>query len=247
MTSILGIIPSRHSSTRFPSKPLVNINGKTMVQRVYEQAKKAKLLVDVIVATDNEKIYNHIISFGGKVVMTGVNTASGTDRCAEVIAKLDENYDFVINIQGDEPFIHPEQIDELASVLKPGVELATLAMKTNKLDDILNRNIVKVVLNAKNEALYFSRSPVPYIRNYVQAEWGLNHDFLRHVGIYAYRVDVLNKFGSLIPSSLELAESLEQLRWLENGYKMKVEQTQYESFGIDTPEDLEKILKSINE
>ncbi len=247
MTSILGIIPSRYSSTRFPSKPLVNINGKTMVQRVYEQAKKAKLLVDVIVATDNEKIYNHIISFGGKVVMTGVNTASGTDRCAEVIAKLDENYDFVINIQGDEPFIHPEQIDELASVLKPGVELATLAMKTNKLDDILNRNIVKVVLNAKNEALYFSRSPVPYIRNYVQAEWGLNHDFLRHVGIYAYRVDVLNKFGSLIPSSLELAESLEQLRWLENGYKMKVEQTQYESFGIDTPEDLEKILKSINE
>jgi len=245
MSSILGIIPSRYSSTRFPGKPLVDIDGKTMVQRVYEQAKAAKLLADVIVATDNEAIYNHIVSFGGKVVMTGVNTASGTDRCAEVIAKIEEKYDFVINIQGDEPFIHPEQIDELASVLKPGVELATLVMKTNNIEDILNKNIVKVVLNAKSEALYFSRSPIPYLRNYNEADWGQNHDFLRHVGIYAYGVDVLNKYSTLIPSSLEKAESLEQLRWLENGYKMSTKETNYQSYGIDTPQDLLNVLNII--
>ncbi|MFN0049400.1 MAG: 3-deoxy-manno-octulosonate cytidylyltransferase [Cytophagales bacterium] len=242
MAPILGIIPSRFGSTRFPAKALAEINGKSMVQRVYEQSKKSTLLTDVVVATDHLQIYEHVLSFGGKVVMTDEKHASGTDRCAEAFTKLNENFDFVINIQGDEPFIKPEQIDELASILVSNIELATLVLKINDNEAIQSANTVKVAINTKNEALYFSRNPIPFVRNFSKNEWGQHQTFLRHIGIYAYRADILMKVTNLSTSSLELAESLEQLRWLENGYKITVKETKYESFGIDTPEDLEKIL-----
>ncbi len=242
MASILGIIPSRFGSTRFPAKALADINGKTMVERVYEQAKKSSLLTDVIVATDHPKIYDQIKKTGGEVMMTSESHQSGTDRCAEVAAKTNKKYDFVINIQGDEPFIQPEQIDLLASLLLSDVELATLVIPTSDPELIFNPNTVKVVKNTREEAMYFSRNPIPFIRNFPQNQWTDQCVFLRHVGIYAYRTDVLEKIAGLKPSSLELFESLEQLRWIENGYRIKVKETPYESYGIDTPEDLERIL-----
>lgn len=245
MTKILGIIPSRYGSTRFPAKALADINGKTMVERVYEQACKATSLTEVVVATDHEKIFSHVQSIGGKVVMTKESHPSGTDRCAEVLNNMTENYDFVINIQGDEPFIKPEQINLLASVLSDDVELATLVIETQKDDEIFNPNTVKVAVNSNSEALYFSRSPIPFVRNFPQNEWTKHHKFYRHVGIYAYRTDILHKITMLQPSGLEQTESLEQLRWLENGYKIKVQKTPFDSHGIDTPQDLQRILEAM--
>lgn len=244
---ILGIIPSRYGSTRFPAKALADINGKSMVQRVYEQAKKSNSLTEVIVATDHQLIFDHVMEFGGNVMMTDTQHLSGTDRCAEVLSKVNTQFDFVINIQGDEPFIHPEQIDELASVLEKNIELATLVLKTQDNEAIQSVNTVKVVTNTQNEALYFSRNPIPFVRNFPKATWGENHIFLRHIGIYAYRTDILKEITKLKPSILELTESLEQLRWLENGLKIKIQETKYESFGIDTPKDLKLVLEKIKE
>lgn len=243
---ILGIIPSRYASTRFPAKALVDIQGKSMVQRVYEQALKSTLLFKVVVSTDHEKILDHVREFGGNVVMTNINHQSGTDRCKETLDQLNDDYDFVINIQGDEPFIHPEQIDLLASCLEKDTELATLIIKSKKDENIFNPNTVKVVLNSKSEAIYFSRHPIPFIRNYGQDQWTEHFSYYRHIGIYAYRTDILEKITDLKQSPLELAESLEQLRWIENGYKIKVQVTEHESFGIDSPEDLNNILKKIS-
>lgn len=241
MTKILGVIPARYASTRFPAKALADINGKSMVQRVYEQAKKAKQVAKVVVATDHEAIFNHVQSFGGEVVMTSTEHLSGTDRCMEAMNLCGGEYGYVINIQGDEPFIKPEQIDLLASLLDGVTELATLIIPTK--EDLQNPNAVKVVMNKQMEAIYFSRHPLPYLRNYPLEEWPLHFNYYRHIGIYAYRTDVLAAITKLPPSPLELAESLEQLRWIENGYKIKVKVTEWESHGIDTPADLERVLK----
>ncbi len=240
--NIVGIIPARFASTRFPGKPLIDIAGKTMIQRVYEQSKRSKSLTEVVVATDDERIAAHVKSWGGNVVMTNEQHQSGTDRCFEAIEKFDINADVVINIQGDEPFIHPEQIDLVTSCFSSKeVELATLVKKITNTEELFNPNTPKVLLNSKKEAIYFSRQTIPYIRGKKQEEWLGSHTFYKHIGIYAYRTDVLATITQLKQSELELAEALEQLRWIENGYKIKVEITDYESVAIDTPDDLKKL------
>lgn len=239
---ILGIIPSRFGSTRFPGKSLVDIAGKSMVRRVYEQASKAISLSKIIVATDHEDIVKEVKSFDGNVCMTSSDHQSGTDRCNEVLSSEVEGFDYVINIQGDEPFIEPAQIDDLASCLDHKTQLATLIKKVNHQADLFNPNVVKVVINFEHEALYFSRHPIPYLRGKSEDLWLTDFSFFKHIGIYAYRKDVLSAITKLPLSSLEKAESLEQLRWLENGYRIKVKETKVENYGIDTPEDLERVL-----
>jgi 3-deoxy-manno-octulosonate cytidylyltransferase (CMP-KDO synthetase) len=247
----IGIIPARYASSRFPGKALVDINGKTMVNRVYEQAQKATSLSKVIVATDDERIFNHVTDFGGEVVMTSSSHQSGTDRCQEAIQIITQEesgteIDYIVNIQGDEPFILPRQIDLLTSLLNGSTELATLAKQIDTSADLFDANVVKVVLNSygsptQHEALYFSRHPIPYQRNQAPENWLEHHVYFRHIGLYAYRADVLAEITRLKPSRLELAESLEQLRWLENGYRIRVIETDLDSHGIDTPGDLEKV------
>ncbi len=239
---ILGIIPARYASTRFPAKPLAMIEGKSMINRVYEQASNSKSLSKVIVATDHELISEHVKAFGGDVCFTSSHHASGTDRCQEVKASLTENYDYVINIQGDEPFIAPEQIDLLASVLDGETELATLIKKIDSQEQLINPNNVRVVFNIDKEAIYFSRATIPYLRSVPIDQWLQHHSYFKHIGMYAYRADILKKITSLEISSLEKAESLEQLRWIENGLKIKVVETELETMGIDTPEDLVKAI-----
>lgn len=240
---IVGIIPARYASTRFPGKPLIVIDGKTMLQRVYEQAVKSRLLSKVVVATDDDRIYDHVKNFGGHVVMTATHHPSGTDRCLDALQQLSEPYDYVINIQGDEPFIEPEQIDELAAVLQDGTtELATQMIAVDDHDILFDKGEVKIVLNTNNEALYFSRMVIPFIKGVDEKEWHTHHRYYRHVGMYAYRADVLKKVAALPVSGLEKAESLEQLRWIENGCRIKCVLTKYESHCIDTPEDVEKVL-----
>ena len=241
---ILGIIPARYASTRFPGKPLVDVNGKPMIQRVYEQAKKCKSFSEVVVATDDKQIEGAVKKFKGKVVMTSHKHESGTDRCYEALTKTGGKYDAVINIQGDEPFIHPEQISKIANCFKDkNVQLATLVMKLDNLNELTNPNTVKVIVSKKKEALYFSRTAIPYYRGKDFAGWLKMHTYYKHVGIYGYRTDILGEVTKLERSSLEIAESLEQLRWLENGYKIAVEFTDLESHSIDTPEDLNNALK----
>jgi 3-deoxy-manno-octulosonate cytidylyltransferase (CMP-KDO synthetase) len=238
---ILGIIPARYASTRFPAKALADIKGKSMVRRVYEQASKALSLSKVVVATDHEKIFDHVKAFG-EVVMTSAAHESGTDRCFEALQQLKEEYDYVINIQGDEPYIKPEQIDLLASCLASSdVELATLVKKITDKETLFNPNTPKVIFNKEKEAIYFSRQTIPYLRGIPPDEWLEKKDFYKHIGIYAYRADILKKITQFKISDLEKAEALEQLRWLENGLKIKIAVTEFESIGIDTPEDLEKI------
>ncbi|HRZ96503.1 MAG TPA: 3-deoxy-manno-octulosonate cytidylyltransferase [Paludibacter sp.] len=237
-----AIIPARYASTRFAGKPLVNIGGKTMIQRVYEQVSKA--LKDVYVATDDQRIYDEVVSFGGKVIMTSDQHRSGTDRCFEALTKLPEKFDVVVNVQGDEPFIQPEQIEELKKCFDDEkTEIATLVKIITEKDGeivLFNPNVPKVVIDNQNNALYFSRSPIPYYRGSEQTEWLSQHVYYKHIGIYAYRSEVLSQITALPQSKLEIAESLEQLRWLENGFRIKVGFTTVETVGIDTPEDLEK-------
>lgn len=238
-----GIIPARFASTRFPGKPLVDIGGKSMIQRVYEQV--SKVLNDVYVATDDERIYDAVVAFGGKVIMTSDQHRSGTDRCYEAYTKLPAEFDVIINIQGDEPFIQPSQIEALKMCFEDETtQIATLVkpIAVSETDSLLfNPNSPKVVLDKNNCALYFSRSPIPYRRGAEEKDWASLHTYYKHIGIYAYRTQVLAEITSLEPSILEMAESLEQLRWLENGYKIKVGFTDVETVGIDTPEDLEKV------
>ncbi|MBX2898099.1 MAG: 3-deoxy-manno-octulosonate cytidylyltransferase [Cyclobacteriaceae bacterium] len=236
---ILGIIPARYASTRFPGKPLALIGGVPMIQRVYAQALKAPALHRVIVATDNQEILDCVRTFGGTACLTAETHASGTDRCYEVFSQQTEPYDYVINIQGDEPFINPEQIELLAALLDGETELATLVKKITDQQQLINPNVVKAVLNNKSEALYFSRSPIPFWRG-PETNWTQHHLYYKHIGLYAYRADVLQQITRLQVSALEKAESLEQLRWLENGFKIKTAETQLETLGIDTPEDLER-------
>ncbi len=238
----LGIIPSRYASTRFPGKPLIEIDGKTMVQRVYEQAKKATALTDVFVATDDERIFNHITSFGGNVVMTASSHESGTDRCAEVLKRLGNNYDVVINIQGDEPYINPQQINQLCACFDDkATDIATLIKQIKTEEELFNPNRPKVDIDKNNFAKMFSRKTIPELPNTPKENWLNNHKFYKHIGIYGYRANVLTEITKLAPSPLEIEERLEQLRWLENGYKIKVAVTSFEAIAIDTPEDLEKI------
>ncbi len=237
--NILGIIPARYASSRFPAKPLADLGGQSMIKRVYQQAKKCEELSQVIVATDHSIIFDHVNDFGGAVCMTSDLHPSGTDRCYEVLSKQATRYDYVINIQGDEPFIAPQQIELLASMLDGKTELATLIKRLESQEQLLNPNLVKVIFNKHHEALYFSRSPIPYWRG-KETDWVHQHHYYKHIGLYAYRTDILEKITQLKPSTLERAESLEQLRWLENGYKIKVAETSLETVGIDTPEDLEQ-------
>jgi 3-deoxy-manno-octulosonate cytidylyltransferase (CMP-KDO synthetase) len=213
-----------------------------MIQRVYEQAAKSSLK-KIVVATDDKRIYDHVIQFGGEAVMTSPDHPSGTDRCWEAVQQFNESYQYVINIQGDEPLIDPKQIDELVAILKDGTtELATQMIKIDSHELLFNTGEVKIVLNTNNEVLYFSRSVIPFIKDIDEKEWHLHHDYYRHVGMYAYRTDILSKLTSLPVSPLEKAESLEQLRWLENGFKIKCVTTTFESHCIDTLEDLQRIL-----
>ena len=244
MMKFIGIIPARYASTRFPGKPLADMNGKPMIQRVYEQVKD--VLDSVCVATDDIRIENAVKAFGGQVVMTSDQHRSGTDRCYEAYQKIGEGYDVIVNIQGDEPFIHPEQIQTIKTCFADAnTQIATLVKPFRSDDDfessLFNPNSPKVVLNKNNEAMYFSRS-IPYIRGKKYTEWLPSHTFYKHIGLYAYRAQVLKEITQLPQSALELAESLEQLRWLENGYKIKVGITEQETIGIDTPEDMEKAL-----
>jgi len=240
---LTGIIPARYASTRFPGKPLAIINGKPMIQRVYEQASLA--LDELYVATDDQRIHDAVLSFGGRSVMTSAGHQSGTDRCAEAAVKIgsvkDPETDVVINIQGDEPFIRPEQIELLISCFADkSVEIATLVRKAEPGEDITNPNHPKVVLDLSGNAIYFSRSVIPYIRDAEMSEWTRIHTYFKHIGLYAYRTGTLNRLTLLSSSSLEKAESLEQNRWLENGYKIRTAVTRWESVCIDTPGDLEK-------
>lgn len=240
---ILGVIPARFASTRFPAKPLADLGGKSMIERVYQQAKKSKSLSRVVVATDHSKIFDHVKSFGGEVLMTAEHHPSGTDRVREALHLCGQHFDYVINVQGDEPFIAPEQIDLLASLLDGNTELATLIKKIDDHEQLFNPNVVKAIRNQQSEAIYFSRSPIPHMRNQPESEWLKHHTFFKHIGLYAYRSDVLSNITQLPISSLERAESLEQLRWIENGYTIKVAETNLETIGIDTPEDLTKALQ----
>ena len=240
---ILGVIPARYASTRFPGKPLIDIQGKSMIQRVYEQAKKAHKLTDVVVATDDDRIFNHVKSFGGKAVMTLPNHPSGTDRCYEVLKNMGKEFTYVINIQGDEPFIDPSQIDLLAQVCDEKTELATLMIPVDSHEVLFDTGEVKITMNNNHEALYFSREVIPHIKGVDKKEWHKHYQYYRHVGMYAYRADVLKQVTTLVPSELEKAESLEQLRWLENGFKIKLAVTDFDSHCIDTPEDVEKVLR----
>lgn len=241
----IGIIPARYASTRFPGKPLADMNGKPMIQRVYEQVKDS--LDAICVATDDSRIEQAVKAFGGQVVMTSDKHRSGTDRCYEAYQKIGQGFDVIVNIQGDEPFIHPEQIQALKDCfVYEDTQIATLVKPFHADDDfertLFNPNSPKVVLNKNHEAMYFSRSIIPYIRGKEYTEWLSSHVFYKHIGLYAYQAQVLKEITQLSQSPLELAESLEQLRWIENGYKIKVGITEQETIGIDTPEDMEKAL-----
>jgi 3-deoxy-manno-octulosonate cytidylyltransferase (CMP-KDO synthetase) len=240
-----AIIPARYASSRFPGKPLVMIAGKTMIRRVYEQSQKSVGLV--YVATDDERIYNSVKDFGGNAIMTSSSHLSGTDRCAEAAVLISDStgirIDVVLNIQGDEPFIRPEQIDLLKSCFKDKkTEIATLVRKTLPGEDIFNPNHPKVILDSEGNAIYFSRSVIPFYRDSEPAEWSGKHAFLKHIGLYGYSTGALEKITKLPRSPLEVAESLEQNRWLENGFRIKTAMTEWESVSIDTPEDLKKAV-----
>ena len=241
--NFIGIIPARYQSSRFPGKPLAKIKNKPMIQWVYENASKA--LPYVCVATDDDRIFDAVKDFGGEVVKTLPTHQSGTDRCAEAALKIAKNrpVDIVVNIQGDEPFVKPEQIELIKLCFESETEIATLVKKIDSEEELFNPNRPKVVLDKNDSALYFSRSPIPYFRGEENKNWVKKHTFWSHIGMYAFKADVLQKITQLEQGKLELAESLEQLRWLENGYKIKTAETTSATIGIDTPEDLEAALQ----
>ncbi len=247
MMKILGIIPARYDSTRFPGKPLIDIQGKSMIQRVYERAKESEQLSRVVVATDDARIFEHVQWFGGEVIMTSKDHQSGTDRCVEAFHLMDEEFDAVINIQGDEPVIKPCQLNLLAFCFNDDdCEIATLAVKIKTNDILFDASKIKVVLDNNHHGIYFSRHPIPYQQRPAE-EWLANHEYLKHVGIYGFRTDILKEVGRLPQSTLEKAESLEQLRWLENGYKIQVKLTEFDSISVDIPKDLDRVLEILNE
>ena len=235
----IGLIPARYASTRFPGKPLALLNGKPVIQHVYEQV--AKVLDAVYVATDDERIYNKVLAFGGKAVMTSTEHHSGTDRIEEALEKVGGDFDVVVNIQGDEPFIAQSQIEKLCQCfVDKATQIATLGKPFECIEAAENPNSPKIVVDNRGYALYFSRSIIPFVRGTERQDWLSKYPFLKHLGIYAYRTNVLKEITKLPQSSLELAESLEQLRWLQNGYRIKVGLTDVETVGIDTPDDLQR-------
>ncbi|SEK95651.1 3-deoxy-manno-octulosonate cytidylyltransferase [Parapedobacter koreensis] len=243
-TKTIGIIPARYASSRFPGKPLVDIAGKSMIQRVYEQAIQSHSLDQVVVATDDDRIFSHVDSFGGNVLMTADTHQSGTDRCAEVLAVYSD-FEVAINIQGDEPYIDPAQIDLLVSCFEnTNVQIATLIKRISTVEELFNTGIPKVVVNHNGRAIYFSRQTIPFQRNAPSQDWLHLHPYYKHIGIYGYRAATLAELTKLPISSLERAEALEQLRWIENGYLIQTAETTAETIAVDTPEDLER-LKAI--
>ncbi len=243
-----GIIPARYASSRFPGKPLALLGGKPVIQRVYEQV--ASVLDDAYVATDDERIFSTVVSFGGKAVMTRADHKSGTDRIEEAVEKLGCTADVIVNVQGDEPFIQRSQIETVCRCFDaPATQIATLGKPFESMEAVLNPNSPKIVVDNNGHAMYFSRSVIPFVRGVEQADWLAHYPFLKHIGLYAYRREVLAELTKLPQSSLEKAESLEQLRWLQNGYRIKVGLTDIETVGIDTPADLERaeaILSAAN-
>ncbi|TXC78948.1 3-deoxy-manno-octulosonate cytidylyltransferase [Luteibaculum oceani] len=232
----LTVIPARYASTRFPGKPLVLIDGVSMIERVYRQVQKSKKSNAIIVATDDERILNHVKDFGGEAMLTNANHPSGTDRCFEVYDYLNADFDLLVNVQGDEPKLAPEAIDSLIDFMEQNpMPIGTLARKANEPSEYQNSNTVKVVFNKQQQALYFSRSPIPFYRDKASSE------FYQHIGIYAFKKEVIEELRKLQPSKLEQNESLEQLRWLDNSFNIGVELTTYRSQGIDTPEDINKL------
>ena len=239
MTKFIAIIPARYASTRFPGKPLAILAGKPVIQRVYEQV--AGLLDEAYVATDDQRIYDTVIGFKGKAVMTRADHQSGTDRIEEALEKIGGDFDVVVNVQGDEPFIQQSQIRTLCACFDdPATQIATLGKPFSTIEAIENPNSPKIVVDNRGYAMYFSRSIIPFVRGIEKSEWLDKYPFLKHLGIYAYRSNILREITQLPQSSLEKAESLEQLRWLQNGYRIKVGITDVETVGIDTPEDLQK-------
>ena len=242
---ILGIIPARFDSTRFPGKPLIDLAGKTMIERVYTQVKKSNALSDVVVATDDKRIFDTVKAFKGEAILTSRKHQSGTDRCAEVSKKI-VGYDVIINIQGDEPLIDPKQINLVANCFNDiETELATLVKKIEKKEELFNYNTPKVLLNKKSEAIYFSRQVIPYLKNIAPDDFLNRYTFYKHIGIYGYRTTTLGIISKLKVSNLEKAEMLEQLRWIENGFKIKAAITKTESLAIDIPADVEAVLKAL--
>ena len=241
----MAIIPARYASTRFPGKPLAVLGGKTVIQRVYEQV--SSLLDEVYVATDDERIFQTVEAFGGRAVMTRTDHKSGTDRIEEAAEKIGSQADVIINVQGDEPFIQPSQIKTLMQLFDaPETQIGTLGKRFENIEGVENPNSPKIVTDNRGFALYFSRSPIPFVRGKERSEWLANYPFLKHLGIYAYRREVLREVTQLPQGNLEKAESLEQLRWLENGYRIRVGLTDVETVGIDTPEDLKRAEEFLN-
>lgn len=240
---VVGIIPARYGSSRFPGKPLAMIKGKTMIQRVCEQAWKSKL-DEVVVATDDIRIADEVLKFGGKYVMTDPRHQSGTDRCCEALEILEEHYDAVVNIQGDEPFIDPQHINLLADMIsRDDTQLASLVKRIDDEEELFSSNKVKVVMDKSGNALYFSRNPIPYMRNLAHEKWLQKGCFFQHLGIYAYKAETLRQIATMKPTALELAESLEQLRWLENGLAIRMAVVEAGSLAIDSPADLAKAIE----
>lgn len=245
---VAGIIPARYESTRLPGKPLAKIGGKSLIIRVIEQCKRSKLLNEIVVATDDQRIFDHVISAGNKVVMTSRDHTSGTERCQEALGKIEGEFDFVINIQGDEPFINPEHIDKLINSLNSSTEVATLCMPIENSADLNDKSIPKLVLNNNMEVMYFSRALIPFIRDENRSSVDYNFSYLKHIGIYAYRKDILATIVKLPSSQLEMAEQLEQLRWLVSGIKIKAETVKHEvSISVDTIDDLDRANKYVKE
>jgi 3-deoxy-manno-octulosonate cytidylyltransferase (CMP-KDO synthetase) len=251
MTRVLGIIPARYASTRFPGKPLVLIGGKSMLQRVYEQAQLCMKIDRILVATDDTRIEDHVRSFGGDVMLTASFHLSGTERIGEVVHRLSSeeksfSYDIILNIQGDEPFLDPRQLDDLISAFnEKSVMIATLHKRIADSSELFNPNVVKVVSDAKHFALYFSRSPIPFNRDHPETAWTSSAEYYKHIGLYAFRSEIFQNLLQLTPDPLEQAESLEQLRWLSHGYRIKLILTTIENIAIDTPEDLLKLTNKL--
>ena len=240
---ILGIIPARYGSSRFPGKPLTDINGKPMIQRVYEGAKKAASLSSLVIATDDQRIVDVVDSFGGRVILTASTHLTGTDRCHEALEKCAKQYDVVINIQGDEPFIHASHINQVASCFEQeSTQISTLIKPITSEKELFDPNKPKVLIDQHEKAIYFSRAAIPFLRGVEQEKWAQCHQFYKHIGIYGYRSNILREITALPQSELEKAENLEQLRWLENGYLIQTATTKVEAHSVDTPEDLEKFV-----
>ena len=237
---VVGIIPARYASSRLSGKSLEMIGEVSMIMRVYTQVSEVNSFSEVVVATDDQRIYDHVRNEGGRVVMTSLSHETGTERCFEALSNLEENFDFIVNIQGDEPFVHPEQLNMLVASLDDSIEVATMCKKIESLEDLKDPNLPKLVFDELKNAIYFSRAPIPFVREHPFDKWLEHGEFYKHIGIYAYRRDILATIVKLKSSNIEMMEQLEQLRWISHGVKIHTVETEFESISVDTFEDLEK-------